>query len=54
MNGVKIIATRKRDGQEKVLQTVSSAAKAEEFCEVWGWSYDDGRDTYWLSYEEVK
>lgn len=50
---VNIIAIRKRDGQEKILQTVSTTAKAESFCEVWGWNYDDGQESYWLEYEEI-
>jgi hypothetical protein len=49
-----IIATRKTDGKEKVLQTVSSKDRAESYCECWGWNYDDGQDTYWLDIEEIK
>lgn len=43
-------STKKRS----VLDTVDTERKAERFCEMWGWSYDDGEKSYWLEYEEVK
>ena len=48
----KIIATRKANKKEKlVLATNVTEKVAENFCESWGWSYDDGKKSYWLDYE---
>lgn len=50
---VNIIITDKQTGQEKTLETVPTQEQAENFCECWGWSYDDGRKTYYLGYEKA-
>lgn len=33
---------------------LSSEDKALNFCESWGWSYDDGQKSYWLDYELIE
>lgn len=48
-----VIATRKNDTTiKKVLLSTEDEAKAEKYCEEWGWSYDDGHHSYWLAIEE--
>lgn len=49
---MKIIATMKGTNEEIVLEHGVSEEYAERFCEMWGWSYDDGKYSYWLNYEE--
>lgn len=48
----KVIATLKGTEQTKVLESNLTEEQAESFCESWGWSYDDGHNSYWLGYEE--
>lgn len=36
----------------EVLSDVS-IEKAQQFCEEWGWSYDDGKASYWLNIERM-
>ena len=33
---------------------LNSEDKALNFCEAWGWSYDDGHKSYWLDYELIE
>ncbi len=35
----------------KILATGLTEEEAENFCESWGWNYDDGERSYWLSYD---
>lgn len=37
-----------------ILDRVSTEQQAIKFCEQWGWSYDDGQQSYWLDYKEIK
>lgn len=48
----KVIATRKDNNEKKTLGTYYNGEDAEKFCEMWGWSYDDGRCSYWLDVEK--
>jgi hypothetical protein len=48
----KVIATRKGSKERKTLGTYHKEQDAERFCEMWGWSYDDGHYSYWLGVEE--
>ena len=38
--------------QEAVLQKTMTEEAAENICEAWGWSYDDGERSFWIDYEE--
>ena len=49
----RIISINKSTREEKTLDIVETECKAERFCELWGWTYDDGACSYWLEYEEV-
>lgn len=48
-----IYAKNKKTGKEIILATCLNEDKAESYCEAWGWSYDDGENSYWLSYGEI-
>lgn len=47
-----VIALRKGSKAVKRLGTYDKEEDAEKFCEMWGWSYDDGHYSYWLFIEE--
>jgi hypothetical protein len=47
-----VIAIHKGSKEEKKLGTYDNEQDAEKFCEMWGWSYDDGCHSYWLCIEE--
>ena len=49
-----IWGTLKRDKSvTRVIENNLTEAEAEEFCEAWGWSYQDeqGND-WWIGYQE--
>lgn len=48
----RIIATLKGTEKTIILESGLTEKQAEKFCEMWGWSYDDGYNNYWLGYEE--
>jgi hypothetical protein len=49
----RIITINKVTGQqEAVLQNAMTEEAAENFCEGWGWIYDDGEHSFWMDYEE--
>ena len=50
MNEWHVITTDKKTGEETVIETFTTEEKAERFCEMWGWNYDDGVKSYWLGY----
>lgn len=49
-----VMAVKKGDSTVtvEVLSDVS-VEKAQQFCEEWGWSYDDGKASYWLNIEKI-
>ncbi len=47
-----VIITRRTDGSKSILEYNITEAQAEKMCEEWGWMYDDGRHSYYMSYEE--
>ena len=49
---VKVIIEDKKTGERKVLSTFKTMEAAEKECEEWGWSYDDGEKSYWMSINE--
>lgn len=55
VNLFRVVATRKTDKSitTNILVSVSKE-QAEKYCEQWGWSYDDGEHSYWLSMEPME
>lgn len=49
-----VMAIKKSDRtvSVEVLSDVN-VEKAQRFCEEWGWSYDDGKFSYWLNIERM-
>lgn len=50
----RVIATEKGTENKIILSSEITEEKALQFCESWGWSYDDGYKSYWLGYDEEK
>lgn len=48
-----VIGTEKRTGKSYLLESCMLERDAESFCESWGWSYDDGKKSYWLRMERM-
>lgn len=48
----RVVATQKGTNNTIILESGLTEEKAQNFCEMWGWSYDDGKNSYWLGYEE--
>ena len=53
MNLYNLVITRKSNGEKSVLEYAITEAQAEKMCEQWGWTYDDGNHSYYMSYEET-
>ena len=50
----RVIATKKSlPAETLVVFGPTTEDNAERFCEQWGWSYDDGRHSYWLGLEQM-
>lgn len=49
-----IVLTRKGTEERSILSYGITEAQAERECEQWGWSYDDGKHSYYMSYEETE
>ena len=50
----RVIATKKSNRAETMeVCPATTEEKAFRFCEQWGWSYDDGKHSYWLSVVEI-
>lgn len=48
----RVIGIKKTNKAEiKTIVENLSEHQAENFCEAWGWTYDDGQHSYWLDYE---
>lgn len=47
-----ITITKRKDGTKSILAYNLPEARAERECEQWGWMYDDGKDSYYMGYEE--
>lgn len=47
----RVIGTSKTTREEKIIKDNITKEEAEKFCELWGWSYDDGEHSYYLGYE---
>jgi signal-transduction protein with cAMP-binding, CBS, and nucleotidyltransferase domain len=47
-----IVLTSRTDGKKFIYERNLPEIKAEKQCEEWGWMFDDGKDKYYMSYEE--
>lgn len=47
----RVIGTSKATREEKIIKDNITKEEAEKFCDLWGWSYDDGEHSYYLGYE---
>ena len=47
----RVIGISKATREEKIIKDNITKEEAEKFCELWGWSYDDGEHSYYLGYE---
>lgn len=47
-----VYGTRKGMTEKKVICCYETEKQAEEMCEQWGWTYDDGKHSYWMTYEQ--
>ena len=49
---VLVYGKNKNTGKISVIEICDSPQDAEKFCESWGWSFDDGREDYYMMIEE--
>ena len=46
-----VFYTRKSTREQFLYGTFATEEQALKVCEEWGWEYDDGHESFWLSYE---
>lgn len=46
-----VIYTRKTTGEKFVYGTCQTIDQATHICEMWGWIFDDGTESFWMSVE---
>lgn len=49
---VLVYGKNKKSGAISVIDICDSPQDAERFCESWGWSFDDGKEDYYMTIEE--
>ncbi len=49
-----VIIRNKRTGKPAIYGTYATEEQATKECEEWGWSYDDGKESYFMEYEETE
>lgn len=49
-----VIGIDKRTAGKIIIEPHMTEANAMKLCECWGWIYDDGVRTYWMTLEEEK
>lgn len=49
---VLVYGKNKKTGATSVIDICDSPQDAEKFCESWGWSFDDGREDYYMMIED--
>ena len=52
MKKYKVLVTPKGTDKTQVYENNLTEEQAQKICEAWGWSYDDGKISYWMRYEE--
>lgn len=45
-----VYGTHKVTNAVIAIESFTTESQALEFCEQWGWSYDDESGSYWLSF----
>jgi len=48
LNLITVLGIEKESKCEIILGTFYSKEEAEQFCEQWGWNFDDGVNNYWM------
>ena len=49
----KVNGIHKKTGERRTLLREVTEAVAENFCEMWGWSYIEADDEFWLEIEKL-
>ena len=49
---VLVYGKNKNTGKISVIEICDNQQDAERFCESWGWSFDDGREDYYMMIED--
>lgn len=49
---VLVYGKNKKTGAISVIEVCNDLQDAEKFCESWGWSFDDGREDYYMMIED--
>ena len=49
---VLVYGKNKKTGAISVIEVCNDSQEAEKFCESWGWSFDDGREDYYMMIED--
>ena len=49
---VLVYGKNKKTGATSVIDICDSPQDAERFCESWGWSFDDGKEDYYMMIED--
>ena len=48
-----VIIESKTEKTSYIMATGLTAQEAESLCDSWGWTYDNGKEAFWMSIEEV-
>lgn len=49
---VLVYGKNKNTGKISVIEICDNQQDAERFCESWGWSFDDGKEDYYMTIED--
>ena len=49
---VLVYGVNKKSGKVSVIEVCNNPEEAEKFCESWGWSFDDGKEDYYMMIED--
>lgn len=49
-----VIIKNKRTGKTAIYGTYAIEEQATKECEEWGWTYDDGKESYFMECEEIE
>ena len=51
---VLVYGKNKKTGAISVIEVCNDSQDAERFCESWGWSFDDGKEDYYMTIEDLR
>lgn len=51
---VLVYGKNKNTGKISVIEICDNQQDAERFCESWGWSFDDGKEDYYMTIEDLR